>query len=163
MSRLSRKKLVEIISDIISQEYNIVDEKDSEDGCRIVSLVRNNEKFELTYFVKNISSAYLSYDATVDRIQIPPIPSIKKTTKNSAFLLFGVKDNVLVGWNPQRYTHHDKYRSAYIFQENISRGMNNGFYSTMDHENKIYVCMKGHFRDLLEEYISDTYVGEMEW
>ncbi len=163
MKKLSRKILIETIRDIICAEFAICEEKDTSDGCRVFRIERNSTIFELTVFVKNVSSAYLSYDSTVDRIQIPPIPSIAKTTRNSAFLLIGIKGDALVAWNPQRYTHHDRYRSAYVFQENITRGVNNGFYTTMDHENKIYVCTRGFFGKLLKEYIADTYVEDMEW
>lgn len=163
MKKKMRSELIEVTKQIISADYEIVCESDTEDGCHIFILNRNSTEFVLTVYLKNISSAYLKYDTTVDRIQIPPVPSIHKTEKNRACLLIGIKDNALVAWNPSRYTHHDKYRSAYIFQENISRGVSKGFYSTMDHENKIYVCTKGYFKNLLESYVSDTYVEAIEW
>ncbi len=158
----TRISLINTTRNIISESYEILDEEDVEDGCHVFVINKDYSLFRLTVYLKTISSAYLSYDPSVDRIQIPPIPSMHKTEKNKAFLLVGIKDEVLVAWNPQRYTHHEKYRSAYVFQENIKRG-ENGYYSTMDHDNKIYVCKAGFFAKLLETYIRDTYVEAMEW
>lgn len=162
MEKKTRSSLIETTRKIVAADYEIVGEEDTEDGCHVFVINRNQTHFRLTIYLKTISSAYLKYDSSVDRIQIPPIPSIHKTGYDKAFLLVGIKDDVLVAWNPQRYTHHEKYRSAYIFQENIRRG-EMGYYSTMDHENKIYVCKAGYFSKLLDAYIKDTYVEAMEW
>ena len=159
----TRTKLIEVLREAILESYKINCEYRMKDGCYRFDIIRNSKIFELTIYLKNISSAYLKYDPSVDRIQIPPLPSLHRTTQDRAFLLMGEKDEVFVAWTPFRYIHHSKYRSAYVFQENINRGAKRGYYATLDHENQIYVCTKGHFSELLEAYIRDTCAEEPEW
>ena len=168
MEKIGRNELKNRVLEIIMADYTILDERKNEDGCWIFHLKDENNNLVLTTYIKNVSSAYLSYDINVDRIQIPAIPSIHKTTKDKCFLLIGYKkideDNgVLVCWDPQRYVTHAKYRSAYIYHKNIAIGIDKGFYTTVDHDNKVFICRKGFFKNVIDSYIKDSYFEDFEW
>jgi len=168
MEKIGRNELKNRILEIIREDYDVLDELKDENGCWIFRLSDGKDELVLTTYLKNVSSAYLSYDANVDRIQIPSIPSIHKTKKDRCFLLIGYKritddDGILVCWDPQRYVTHAKYRSAYIYHKNIDIGIDRGFYTTVDHDNKVYICKKGFFKNVIESYIKDSYFEEFEW
>ena len=157
----------EILRSFIENSFTIDNHTVSDLKCEKYVIRRNGEQFTLTVFIRNITSAYLSYDPSVERIIIPVIPEISKTTKNSAFLLAGYKKindkNIIVFWNPMRYTHHKTNRSVFVYPRNIDRIYENGFFSCTDHNNMIYGCDENNFYKVLEAYVEDTYNGEDTW
>ena len=167
-TRLGKHEIHRIISDIISYEYSIIKDIILNDGSHEISIKNTDQSIiELRFYAKNISNAYLEYNPNIERIQIPVLSSICETTNNRCFLLMGLEIindiTVLVCWDPKRFVHHKSNRSVYVNRENIMRGYNDGYYSTFDHENKIYVCTKGNFEKVLKEYYNDSKVGNFRW
>lgn len=167
MKKVGRKVLRDKVLEIIQADYNANFLEYDDSGCCVFTLESDNNCIKLTSYIKNISSAYLSYDPSVERIQIPPIPSIHKTEIDKIFLLIGYSEHdgesFLVCWDPQRYVSHGRYRSAYVYRDNIRKGLSDGYYSTVDHNNKVYICKKGYFKNVVKDYIRDSFYEGHEW
>lgn len=167
IKKIGRATLNLWLKEIIEQNYVVNSESDNEEGCHSYTFIKDEKEYTLTVYLKNISSAYLSYAPSVMRIQVPRLESITPTKKDNCFFICGITTvndkHMLVVWNPQEYKYHKSFRSAYVYYENIMKAYEEGYCTTVDHEVRIYACKPGYFNRLLDQYIENTYFEEISW
>lgn len=126
------------------------------------SLVGRQLKFEITLNLRNISSAYLPYDPSVQRRQVSALQSerLPKNTKTHLTLLGGIyakgDEPIFAVWNPFLFCDHRTVRSCYISKGALDQTASTGYVKSFYSSTPVYSCTKGNLSRLLENYCSEN-------
>lgn len=127
---------------------------------------KGNNKYELIFFLKNISGAGWINKPNVKRVQVTNVRNGNSenyiiTSKHKTLLVLGYYnfDNrpIMACWDAYRYVEHRTNRSAYISIDNLIEGYNNGFICTVCSSQKLWVFTKENFDKFLNDYFTYNY------
>lgn len=166
--KLARSTLKAKVETFVSS-FPIIDKQKEKDNTFVYKITYKNKDFNLKIFSKNICNSGWSDKPEIKRIQIPALTTDYKTTKSECFLLAGLchyidKDLLVVWGSPGRYRNYSSIRSAYVDVYSLNSGYEKGFCKVnINRIEFIYICDKEHFKDLVDNYIKDTFVEEIIW
>lgn len=157
--------------------YKTIDKFFSSSGISVFSEKHiNNKRFvkigvdemvlDVLIYAKNICNCGWKDRTGIKRIQVNKIEDSSRTTKNYCYLLLGLcfvnDEPIIVAWNPLKYIYHEKYRSAYVYDDVIVKAYKNGFYKTSNNGETILACRENQFMRLIKEYYDYSYIEDIK-
>ena len=167
-NRISNDDLIKYLEFFfLSSSILILEKRKNIDNSLYYKCEIDSDIYELSINIKSLSKSGWADRLDIRRIQVQTISNLPVTTNNSCYLLLGFctyKDEPMcICWNANRYVFHKSNRSCYVDVSSIYKGFQNGYYFGFDHHREVFVSNNKNFDKLIKEYISYTYVRDIEW
>lgn len=122
----------------------------------------------LHVFIRKVSKSGWSDKPQKRRVQVSAfdIDKLPATGKTTTCMIIGIQElfdrNIFVAWNIYNYGVHTTNRSCYVSTHNLYNGFVDGFLTTTDQSQKVWIADEYNLDKLISDYMVFNYssIGE---
>jgi len=122
-------------------------------------IIKSNIEITVYAYLKKITSSGWSNKTNVRRVQISKLDMSKlvKSTLNETAIIIGYQDifekTIYVAWNVYKYIAHKTNRSCYVNASSLFKAFIDGYFTTTDLSQKVWVSDEKNLNKLLYDYM----------
>lgn len=129
----------------------------------VIFKINKINNYELYAFIRHVSKSGWSDKPQVRRVQIAKfnINELIASGSTKTCMILGVQElldrDIFVAWDIYNYGNHKTNRSCYVSANNIFKAFINGYLTTTDSNQKVWISDPFHLDVLLNDYIKHNW------